>query len=291
MLACAPSQIKHYKENGSCFSLNTLQKLAAAYNRHYSDKIENIDSLSYQSLKDILNKKLEPLCKTDSCRAEVIGLGNDPAINQELRPKTPKTWLKNPVTWLTNFNIEAVMIQYESLYTDFKFLGVYPVDFAFENTQKTCLYSEMCDIDFKDLEKSYKYIGFIINLDKHTGPGTHWTSIFIDFIPSSKWYGMYYYDSTGKGAPTEIKEFYKMIKSKLTRSFKLTVNTTRHQRGNTECGVFSMYFIIKWLSSIHRQPEKTTFEEIIKQDAINDRNIMKLRKVFFRPIQEFKNTT
>jgi hypothetical protein len=290
MFDCAPGQLKNFKINGSCFSLSTLQKLAYAYNKHFEDKILNIEAMSYQQLRDTLDTKLSTACSNDSCRAEAVGLDNDPAVNKELRPKTPKTWLSNPVTWLTNFNIEAVMIQYEALYPDFKFLGVFPVDFSFSGKQKTCLYQEMCAVNLSDLK--CKYVGFIINLDVHTGSGTHWTAVFMDIQPSSKWFGMYYYDSISNSAPKEMVEYYNMLKKTLPvkdqAKFLFRENKVRHQTGHTECGVFSMYFIIKWLTYIHKYPEKTSFEVIVKDEAIRDKHIVKLRKLLFRPINDFK---
>jgi len=292
MLECAPGQIKDYKKRKSCFSEATLKKLAYAYNKHFSSPIANIKDKIYEQVRDELNSKLEYLCKSDSCRAVATGLDHDPDVNKELRPKTPEDWLDNPVTWLTNFNIEAVMYQYEDLYPDFKFLGVFPVDFSFRGEKQTCLNKTMCQLNLAELAKTHNYIGFIINLDTHEGPGTHWTAIFIDIQPKSKWFGMYYYDSTSNDPPTEIRKYYKLLKTTLSlkdrSKFKLIINRKRHQTGRTECGVFSMYFLIKWLTFIHKYPEKTDFVVIVNDDVIRDDTIVQLRKILFRPINEFK---
>ena len=61
----------------------------------------------------------------------------------------------------------------------------------------------------------------------------------------------------------------------------------QHQTGDSECGMFSMYYIIKWLSLL-RKNKDTTFEDIVKTSSINDENIAALRKVLFRPFYQFK---
>jgi hypothetical protein len=68
--------------------------------------------------------------------------------------------------------------------------------------------------------------------------------------------------------------------------FKLEYNKKRHQFKNSECGMFSMVFLIRWLNYINRQKkgeiEDVSLNSIIGLD-IKDDDVFNLRKEFFRP--------
>lgn len=275
MAHCAPKTIEHFKQNGTCFDIVALRKIAYAFNRQFpTAAIADVATKSLPKLKKELEQRLRKQCKSETCWVAKLGLDADPTVNDLLRPQTPEEWLDKPNTWLTNFNIEAVMAQYEQRYPDFKFLGVFPVDFQLKYGNGSCMYEEVCTLD---IEK-HNHIGFIINLDRHDEPGSHWTAIFI------KDYTLYYYDSTASVPPEEIRNFA------TAKKLKLVVNTARHQNGNSECGMFSIYYIVRWLSLLAENPS-TTFEQVVRDKAITDKNMLALRKVFFRPIHQFKNVT
>lgn len=289
MLHCSPKKIEESKKKGSCFDLQTLRKIAHAYNRQFeNNKIDKIDKKSFTVLKKQLENKLRKFCNNETCWVAKLGLDQDKEINDALRPKTPREWVKKPDTWLNNFNIEAVMMQYEKKYPDFKFLGVFPVDFQIRDSFNQCFFEDVCDVRMSNLlKKGINYVGFIINLDKHNEPGSHWTGLFMCINPELPAYGIYYYDSVGSDAPPEMKAFMDKMKSEGGSNFKYVINTMQHQTGDSECGMFSMYYIIKWLSLL-RKNKDTTFEDIVKTSSINDENIAALRKVLFRPFYQFK---
>jgi len=171
---------------------------------------------------------------------------------------------------------------------NYKFLGVFPIDFTVKDNNGKCLFSELCKIDVKDyIKKKIKYIGFITNLDKHDQPGSHWTSTFIIIDPKLKSYGSYYYDSTAKQIPIYVLAFLKDIKKQLkliysSNNFKIKYNNKQHQRKNTECGMFSLLYQIRWLNYIKKNKD-ITFEDIINDPDIEDEHVFKLRDVLFRP--------
>jgi hypothetical protein len=194
---------------------------------------------------------------------------------QYLRPRYPKEWLKDPDMWLDNFNIEAVMKQYEEAYPWFKFMGVFPIDFSapdpYTNKSK-CLYNEICSLQLKaEYEKGVRGIGFIFNLDPHFKGGSHWVGLYID-INDIKNPFCAYFDSYGYKTPALI--------ARLMRSFRIQIptinlgfNARRFQYGGSECGMFSMYFLI---CMIHGIP----FKEFCK-DSVNDTFMLELRKILF----------
>ena len=289
MLHCSPKNLDQYKQTGSCFDLKTLRKIAGSYNRHFkTNPIEKVDKKSFAVLKKQLETKLKKHCNSETCWVSKLGLDHDKEINDQLRPKTPREWVDNPNTWLNNFNIEAVMMQYEKLYSDFKFLGVFPVNFEIRDDFNQCFFDDVCDVRMNHLlKKGINYVGFIINLDRHDEPGSHWTGLFMCINPDLPAYGIYYYDSVGSDAPPEMKAFMNKMKKQGGEKFKYIINSIQHQTGDSECGMFSMYYIIKWITKVHKN-KNTSFEDIVSTSIITDENIAKLRKVLFRPVYEFK---
>lgn len=196
---------------------------------------------------------------------------------QYLRPRRPKAWDDDPDMWLDNYNIMAVMKQYQEAYPWFKFLGVFPIDFSAPDPYtsggaKQCLYKETCNLDLKaEYEKGVKGIGMIFNLDNHLKSGSHWVALYINLKNIKKPF-VGYFDSYGYETPPLI--------SRLMRSFKLQISTCqlgfnarRFQYGDSECGMFSMYFIICMLCGV-------TFKNFCK-DSVNDRFMLELRKILF----------
>jgi len=194
---------------------------------------------------------------------------------QYLRPRRPKAWDDDPDMWLDNYNIIAVMKQYEEAYKWFTFLGIFPIDFSAPDPYKKdnkCLYKETCDLNLKnEYAKGIRGIGMIFNLDPHYKSGSHWVGLYINLQNIQKPH-VSYFDSYGYKTPPLI--------GRLMRSFKLQINTCelgfnarRFQYSNSECGMFSMYFIICMISGI-------SFRDFCK-DSISDKIMLQLRKILF----------
>ena len=165
-----------------------------------------------------------------------------------LRPAMPEAWKKDPDMWLDSNNIREVMLQYEEAYPHFKFLGPYPIDFAApvkNNTgAETCLINEMCSIDLDGTDlKGKTMIGIIYNLDKHDESGSHWVANFIN-IPKKQ---CFYFDSYGMEVPKEIYKFMQSLGVQ-EPNIHLGWNGRRFQYSNSECGMYSMYFIDRMIA-------------------------------------------
>jgi hypothetical protein len=201
--------------------------------------------------------------------------------NQYLRPRYPTEWINKPDTWLDNVNIENVMRQYEKKYDDFKFVGVFPIDFALQNeetSQKQCLYNEMCNINLdSDEYKLKRIIGVIFNLDPHDKSGSHWVAGYINNTDRNKPF-IGYFDSYGYSVPKEISEWMKSFKLQKPKA-RLGYNGRRYQYSNTECGMFSLYFLICMIEGISF---KDFCKDNIKEDSMeNDKVMLELRKIIF----------
>jgi hypothetical protein len=209
---------------------------------------------------------------------------------KNLRPEKPEAWYRNPRTWLSNYDIQNVMVQYASCRKyKYEFLGVFPIDFSVASHNGVCLYSEFCNINVKKyIQKGKKFIGFITNLDKHDESGSHWTSTFMVIDPTLPTYGAYYYDSTGNGLPSYLNDFLQKVKIQCDAlypdtPFNIKLNKKQHQYKNTECGVFSMLFQIRWINKHIVKKNNTSFEEIIGNPYIDDEHMLKIRDTLFRP--------
>jgi hypothetical protein len=196
---------------------------------------------------------------------------------QYLRTRQPKSWEKDPDQWLNNENISAVMKQYEEALPWFKFMGVYPIDFSAPNPykqdgQNQCLYKELCTINLKKMyRKGIRGIGIVFNLDNHLDSGSHWVAMYINLEDIHKPF-IGYFDSTADDTPELI--------ARLMRSFtleipmcKLACNARQFQFGNTECGMFSLYFLVCMIRGI-------PFQDFCK-DSVNDKYMLTLRNILF----------
>ncbi len=164
-----------------------------------------------------------------------------------LRPKQPDSWKNDPDLWLDSLNIADVMKQYEETLPDFEFLGPFPIDFAAPdpnaNTQDKCLIGEICNLDLKkNLANGKTRIGIIYNLDPHYKDGSHWVANYVDL----KNHKCYYFDSYGYETPSQIEKFMQWLTLQDPK-MKLAYNARRFQFRDSECGMYSMYFIIRML--------------------------------------------
>jgi hypothetical protein len=300
---CSPTT--NGKKKKTCFSKNSLILIANGWNSfNPTNKIIFNSKEGINSLLSKINEKFEITLKkkniywawTDILKSYARKVGNSKVFDDmksiemtELRPSQPSDWVKNPVEWLSNFDIEKVMKQYENIPAfKYKFHGVFSIDFGIKNGN-TCSFSSHCHINVKNLitNNKIKYFGFITNLSKHNEAGTHWTSSFFVFDPKLKCYGGYYYDSTTGNIPNELKPVFDDIKRQAEEIFKkpfpIYINQTRHQRSNTECGVFSITFQTRFLLLLKNDKKNASLEAVVSHPDLTDDKMKKLRFLFFRP--------
>jgi len=201
------------------------------------------------------------------------------ALRKEyLRPRYPKEWLQDEDQWLDNFQIASVMKQYEEAYPWFHFMGALPIDFSApdpylaDKTKKQCMNPEMCSLNLAaEHARGIRAIGIIFNLDPHFKGGSHWVALYID-IHNLKKPIVGYSDSYGYEPPKLIARLMKSLTLQAP-AIKLAFNARRFQKSESECGMYSMYFII---CMIHGIP----FKQFCK-DAVPDEFMLELRKVLF----------
>ena len=192
-----------------------------------------------------------------------------------LRPRFPKGWESDPDDWLDNFNIQDVMSQYQEANPWFKFMGVFPIDFLVQNPsikdQKQCLHPELCGLKISDERANgVRAIGAIFNLDPHYKGGSPWVGLYCCLTGSKPWCA--YFDSYGMDVPNYISIFMRALCSQDKR-IRLMYNARRFQYGNSECGMYSMYFLICMMNGIK-------FSDFCK-DSVSDKFMLGLRKILF----------
>ena len=271
---CKPSK---KKEVISCYSKKSLLKMTKAWNNKYNDTLS--DNLNEDQLWGNLNKKLSNKCNSEWCwnKLDFIKELNDTEINTAFRPQMPDEWKSNPNAWLSTIDIDNVMYQYMTKFSNFYFLGTHPMDFAEKNSDNTCKVSELCKFSLSDfVNEGLNKLGLVLNLDKSHQSGSHWVCIFIDIDSNN----IYYWDSYGVEPEKEVYDFVNTIKTQgkaLNKKFNFHINTYRHQFKNSECGVYCLWFLIKLLESNNSLKEYNRI--VIKK--VKDEIMEKNRKVLF----------
>lgn len=284
-LNCNPAVSNKRITKYSCLTSESLKHIKESWNAEHTDKKINAKS-SREILKELKSKLL---CKDEKCWIETI---KDAKLRKKLydysfAPKHPEEWHYNPNTWLTNYDILEVLKQYEEAYKNFKFIGPTPIDFdsrPFMND--SCVWRELCSFDLSKLDNGINKIGIIFNLDKHNEPGSHWTSLFIDLEEGI----IFYFDSAGSDAPNEVKSLVSrivnqgLIGSQPIRFVYHENSPVVHQYENSECGMYSLYFIITMLSGVVGKQKIKNMQkriEYFKTPRIKDDYVFKYRKIYF----------
>ena len=235
---CHPRVGKSRPSEG-CIPVDTLKKVATKLNI-------DVDSTD---LRSQIENKLNVKPKHEYSFVKALPL-MDPEkqklIKEYLRPKMPESWKSDPDKWLNSNDISYVMEQYEDAYPNFEFMGPHPIDFAAPDPYTKdgkCLINEMCEIRVTNaLSQGTESIGVIYNLDPHFKGGSHWVAVYIDL----KNHKTYYFDSYAIEPPKQIATFMKWLTTQ-DSAMKLFYNGNRFQRGGSECGMYSMYFILRML--------------------------------------------
>lgn len=278
---CSPYGNKNKVKNGTCLPDKILKTLKKRVN--IKRKVNTKKNRKH--VNEIKNK-----CKDEICWINHL-VENEKEKNKikrkYFRPLTPSKWKQDPNTWLTDEDIEKVLKQYEVTHSNFLFLGPSPIDFD-TVLKNDCVFNSLCNFDLKELIKKKKnQIGIVFNLDFHTGPGTHWVSLYIDI--KNKF--IFYFDSNGEKTPNQIKTFINRVilqgKKENIEFVLYENNKTEHQKSNTECGMYSLFFIITMLTKKILNKKKTT-KSIIKyflgklSGRIKDNLVNDLRDFYFR---------
>lgn len=307
---CSPV-VRKISVTNSCYTPKILFMIRDAYNKDHSEE-DRIDETDATKLWQILNSRLVQCQKEDCWLNEIKDANLKLRIDRYIfAPDKPYEWKNNPNEWLSNFDIMNVLEQYEQTYKHFEFIGPTPIDFD-KVVGGTCIQNELCRFQLKDYVKRCSpmnpvhlthnkedvlpvplaskcgktHIGIIFNLSPHTSGGSHWVSLFIDV----KERVIFYFDSAGDQIPKEIKAFVDRVQQQAreisSKKYRFYQNWPKeHQMGNTECGVYSLFFIITMLTGrtelsrgVMSMRQKI---HLFKKRTIPDKYVEKYRGVYF----------
>ena len=276
---CSPHARK--KNKGSCLNRKLLEKLALILNQN-----PNCEKIDRKCGDHELHQKIcSNMSKISDCKSEYCWLTVQDIVHklkseeveefkEQFKPKMPEDWKNEPNKWLNTNDIDKVMEQYEKYDDEFTYLGAHPID-----AQKCSVSQEVCKINIKNLLKKNKNkIGIIFNTDYSTGPGEHWVSFYGDLKGRNrkKKPSLYFFDSVADKPQKEIYELVDRLKKQGKRNgIKLDFfyNDIQHQKKNTECGIYSLYFLI---SMLHNVDFKKFIKKIKRDDFME-----KYRKIFY----------
>lgn len=263
--------------NESCFTLEELHSIANDYNNNVKN---NKKIKLWPTKKEMISELKEKLteCTDQTCWPTLKFIKNNEALNEAFKPNGPA----GQFDWLSTTEINECMERYMNIYPDFLFIGAVPIDI--EDLDQFGV--KTLDYDKLAKKKGITRIGIVYNLDEHYKSGSHWVSFFID----TKNKKIYYSDSAAKPPDARVKRLVKKLAEKwwkedggkevklpldsymnekeqnlVEKKYGIRFNKTQHQFGGSECGVYSINFIVRLLrgdefDSIHKS--RVTDKEI-----------------------------
>lgn len=275
-LRCSPKE-KNKINSFTCYTNDSLYKLRDQWNKRHSNKM--IKTNDPKEIHSMLSSYLNNVCKTESCwlkQNKDFGKISEDIIDS-FAPVSPNEWKTNPNEWLSSVDIDKVMNQYKKAYKCFEFIGPSPIDFDTKTSHGECVWNELCNFSLANqIKKGKNKIGIIFNTDPHNKSGSHWISLFINIKKKI----ICFFDSVGT---KQSKEIMKLVNRIIDQGHKLNPkinfkfennNGVEHQNENTECGIYSLFFII------HMLQDKTS-ESFYKNHIIKDDQIQNYRKIYF----------
>lgn len=312
---CSPDRSEYHQKLNTCLTFPELVTLGSAYNMIVREeqnqmykKINKSDFSSSRRLLNALNDRFSKVCPSkeegkkgkeyqDQCWLEqpIIKLKAKDlydTLQNRFRPLMPISWKTNKNHLLNTFDILKVLKQYEKKYDDFEFLGVYPLNFMEKDKQDTsmCVIGDICHLQIKrhitdGKEFKKRQFALVHNMDPHDQPGSHWVALYINIDSTDPRFGFGYYDSYGYDESYQVQKLYRTVVDQLRQS-KMKIppfikNTKRHQYKNTECGMFSIVFVILCLEN--KVKIKDIFKKLDLENA--DDYVASLRTKLFRPVR------
>ena len=285
---CSP---KKTNTNYSCLSTNSIRKIAKAINKIPGITIKTrklSDKQLYNKICRVMENNFN--CKNEACWLKIqkllkhLSKKDVKYFRKHFRPHMPKEIVDDYSEWISNFDIESVLKQYHEERDDFYFYGAVPIDF------NKCSVSDLCKIDIhKHLKHGQNKLGVVFNTDKSNKPGKHWISMYVDIVGQNLngTPGIYFFDSFAKPPGKAIKKFItkildfmyqkkynskfdsKMVtnRSNKLKDFDITYNKVRHQYKSSECGVYSINFILRLLKGDEDFHDIST--NVTKDDEVN----------------------
>lgn len=265
---CAPARYPLRQRTGTCLLPEELNEMAVRLVRDPRKRASVLSAGAAGAKARALHAALGT--RQDVAWSLMPAVRSDPvlrgALSRAFRPARPSSWARNPRQWLSSLDIDAVMRQYEESHPHFRYLGALPMDFA-ESDPSThrCVSEAACHLHVESALRSGKsLIGMALNLDDHTESGSHWVACCAGIDPADPLrFGVWFYDSVARPPTPQVRAFVKRLALEVrgvlgeaaSAHFRIHWNTRRKQWENTECGVYTMLFLIACVTTAQPVPK------------------------------------
>lgn len=261
-------------KNETCLNKKELMLIATKFNIKVSGNINKI----YNNLLNDLNVKddIEMINKYNKKSKEKID------INNVMKPPTPGFYL-------SNIDIDRIMKQFANAHSNFMSYGAVPYDFWKRpdgSWKKNC--DKIYGFDLiKFINGKKEKWGLICNTSPSSSSGSHWVCMFFEADTKRKKAKLEYFDSIGteqcrsmvdctnNNIPTEIMKFINIVKDNCEKNgydFEFKYNYRQQQKGNNECGMYCIYYILNRIQGV----------EYDEKHELPDKKMTYLRHVLFR---------
>lgn len=163
---------------------------------------------------------------------------------------------------LSNIDIDATLTAWTRAFPRFTFTPFAMIDFDKHG-------HPLASLDLVRVSKKHECWACVLNTDVQSGPGEHWVCLFADFRGDTPI--VEYFNSTGNPPPREVTAWLGTQQAKGVRT--RIANRRAHQRYNTECGVYVLYYI---RSRLEGQPV-----EYFTTHRVSDAEMVEFRKHLF----------
>jgi hypothetical protein len=237
------------KQNGSCLSLDLQREI-----------------YKVKKLEDFMG---EFKCTSESCVLSAIQGKNilPPDTHRVVLEEKKTKFLPPPPpsesSLLSNINIDA-RLTLAANHRDHSLLnlGFSMVDFNDGGHYATNLtIPRIFDIINNNPDKTY--LASVLNHDVSSGGGTHWVVILI--VQEARKIILEYFNSSGSAAPSRVSRWAIMFRdlapkhlnvAKPVEYVQVLDRAMQHMSDITECGVYSLYYILARINGAHRDDFK-----------------------------------
>jgi len=247
------------------------------FSKEEQQKLINIDKKTQKKMTSM--SKIQQHLKCDSQKCVALKMNFD-LNNFKHDGPADSTQL------LSNVDIDTILSQYEKLFPFF-----HAINFTMDDwDNKFGRNPEIVELGTNPLyvcniiRNNKKCIGFIMNTDKWSGNGIHWTAMLIDFRNPANW-NIEFFNSSGKPPSKSIKNLIDNIIDNLhlcnAKPIDCTINHINitkheHQTSDTECGVYCLFYIYNRCKGI-----SSKYFENDEYNRITDNSMISFRKYIF----------
>lgn len=214
----------------------------------------------------------------------------DKELDTRYKPAGPRA----SSAWLTNTDIDATLWRYALLFPDFFPYPYTMSDFDTANAPlaaipiRDCLDGNAPSVAqmmaaAAQVEPSaaaalsaprrVKTVACVINTDVYSGRGKHWTCVFVDCRTDAR--TVEFFDSVGDPPMASVTDWMERTCADIGAQ-SVVVTDVRHQGGDTECGVYSLFYIRSRLENVPY--ERFTDAHMRVSDAV----MRRFRRLLFR---------